>query len=508
MAQFYWKSNNPSSNRQRAYEDYLQNSEYVNDITGCINYNSRSINSLLQENNATAQNINKGISNICSTLDSGFELLGNHLSEINSGIQTISSQISALSCLLDWKLSALIEGQQITNSLLGNISNLLKIPDSQKERVYFIEEGLKYLKNALMEQWDSDYFEDAYSAFNDALSKESKDYISLSKLGFIHLFSKKYLDFAKAEDCYRKAFRYANAELMAGGTSFSNTLNPLNIDLNAIDNIHLVSYVESMFYCARACALQNNFAEAIKFTSEAYNKVPTFLNAAYEEAKYLCLNGEVDKAVPLLKEIIEKDEFQTLKIIGDPDIICHDEVNQLLEELAQQKFSELKEKLDYLNQNIENDPIFLQILKEANSLGEHKTYLHSLQGINLLNQTRNWYAKQISYNKRHIDFLSIKGSNFRIVDDWATYILSKRHETSIVPIDLPANKSEVKLDSLTIFEYLETCKAYKKTNSEIIHNLVSHLEFVLNYKTIFGISLINAEEKKCALWLIEYYKNL
>ena len=189
MSKFYWNFLYPTGNRENAYRIYLQNKSHVKDITDCVDHSFESLKSTLKENNNI---VAEKISNICFDINSGFSLVNNNLSQINSSIQDLTSEISELSFLLDWNLSQIIEGQKITNFLLGNISNLLKIPDIQKERVYYIEEGLKFLRIGLDNQWDSEYFDDAYSAFKNALEREPKDFVSLSKIGFLHLFTKQF----------------------------------------------------------------------------------------------------------------------------------------------------------------------------------------------------------------------------------------------------------------------------------------------------------------------------
>jgi hypothetical protein len=75
---------------------------------------------------------------VCGTLDAGFSEVGQYLKEINCNVSELRGEITAMASMLDWKLSLLIEEQRLTNELLGNIAQLLRIPDSQKQRVYYI----------------------------------------------------------------------------------------------------------------------------------------------------------------------------------------------------------------------------------------------------------------------------------------------------------------------------------------------------------------------------------
>lgn len=508
MAQFYWNSINPKGDPRKAYEKYLQNTAYVKDINDCIAYNSNGIKAQLQENNATTRNIERGISNICGSLDSGFEFVGNQLKGINSGIQDLCSEISSLSSLLDWRLSALIEGQRITNNLLGNISDLLKIPDVQKERVYYIEEGLKYLKNGLAEEWDSDFFDESYVAFNEALIREPKDYISLSRIGFIHLYSKQHLDFEQAEKYLRKAIRYANAEIVAGGTNFSNTLNPLNNDFSIMGNIHLVSSVESMLYCARACALQNKFSEAIQLATNAYSIIPTFLTAAYESAKYNCLANEVETALPIILEIIEKDRLQTIKIIGDPDLMCKNDVVLLLEKISKNKQTKLREGLDYcLKQNI-NNLQYNQLVQEVNLLAKENSFLHSCKGLDLINLKRSWNVKDFSYCKKFLEF-SKNGMDYYTIEDYLNFVISNYYGyLPNNPDEIPVTYKVISFENITIFDYISVSESYFKNNSVLVQRCINHLEKELLAKKIFGGPKLNETKRENALWLIDYLKNI
>ena len=434
MAQFHWNYIYPTGDTRKAYEKYLQNSEYIKDITDCINYNSNGIKSLLISNNVNTNNINSGIKSICGKLDRGFDMMRNNLSSIDVGIQSLNSEISNISNLLDWKLSLVIEGQKITNQLLGNISSLMKIPDSQKERVYYIEEGLKFLKNALLENSNSDFFEEAYSSFFLALGKESKDYISLSRIGFIHLYSSKYLDLPKSEEYFRKSIRYSTAEANVQGTNTSNTLNPFAPDFNLNENIHLISTVESMLYCARACALQNKLNEAIELTTNAYLKVPTFLTAGYEAAKYLCLNNQVEQALAYIEDIIDKDRFQSLRVIADPDIMKHNEVSLKLEQIKIKYLNEAVKLGKSIEKIINPNSVFIRLFRKFNVLKEENTILSVKEGIDILTNSYSWCFSE--YQK--VDNIRIKrnkkliGSNNSDLP-FGCYNVTKRYEKQDIP---------------------------------------------------------------------------
>ena len=70
-----------------------------------------------------------------------------HLAEVNDSLQRI-----------DQRLSLLVEEQRIGTMPQENIAQLLRIPDSQKQRQHHLELGLKFFKNA---RKASDLYQDA-----------------------------------------------------------------------------------------------------------------------------------------------------------------------------------------------------------------------------------------------------------------------------------------------------------------------------------------------------------
>jgi hypothetical protein len=89
-----------------------------------------------------------------------------HLSNINYCINSINDKLKILNNLVGHGFSLLYDQLVHTNQLLVNILHELKIPETQRERRYHIEEGIKYFWNAI-EKGDELYFDDALDAFTD-----------------------------------------------------------------------------------------------------------------------------------------------------------------------------------------------------------------------------------------------------------------------------------------------------------------------------------------------------
>lgn len=401
MSEHIYNNIYPIKDYRKSYYRFLQNQEYIKDINGAMNYNFNSLNDTLKNTNAQSINsIEKGIKSVCGTIENGVEIISNHLEEINYNLGNLTSEISSLSFILDYKLTLLIEQQRITNLLLGNISNLLKIPEFQKEKVYFIEKSLKFISNAISEGYESDFYDKAYDCLNEALKKENDDYIVLNRLGFIHLYSKRFLDFAKAELFFRQSIRYSLAELNVGGTNTSNTLDPFKSDfeLNS-NNIFLISTAESMYYCSIACALQGKLNDAIKLSKEAFELVPSFLNAGFETAKYLCLNNQPNDSILYLDKIVQKDRYQAKKIACDDVLMFYPEVVNFLEKirieaerLYHKKENSIIEKANVFEtkSNLNNKSLLRTIVEDANKLKFKNDYLSLLLAIDYIDSGFIW----------------------------------------------------------------------------------------------------------------------
>jgi len=113
----------------------------------------------------------------------------NHLGKaVGRGMNVLSSQISDVNNTLNYlnrNLDIQIEQQKLSNLLLQNIAELLRVPDSEKERQHSIELGIKFFVNA---QKDSDLYADALEELLKAESLMKQDYLFYTELvAFIYM---------------------------------------------------------------------------------------------------------------------------------------------------------------------------------------------------------------------------------------------------------------------------------------------------------------------------------
>lgn len=90
--------------------------------------------------------------------------------------------------------------------LLANIVDLLKLPDSEKERWQSINMGLQLFQSASK---NPELYDDALEEFLKAESLRKQDPFVLYRIASIYLYVERCLDPAKAQHYFSKAAKYA-----------------------------------------------------------------------------------------------------------------------------------------------------------------------------------------------------------------------------------------------------------------------------------------------------------
>lgn len=197
----YWKPWKENSNLFDSWTNYIKDvslAKYTADTIG--------------------QYIEESSKNQILALNSIGEKLGENLSDISTKIDISNELLSNL----NRNLNFLIEQQKVTNLLLGDISKLLRIPDSEKERQHKIELGLKFFANAKI---DNDLFHDALEQLLFAESMYKQDYFVLYRIGLIYLYAPSLFDVEKAIDYFKRAAKYSIVETDKKSSTLFNILN-------------------------------------------------------------------------------------------------------------------------------------------------------------------------------------------------------------------------------------------------------------------------------------------
>lgn len=370
------------------YRKYLQTQNYVNQIdtaireTGAMNASVVAIqtsevqNAIQVSSQKHREAIEQASDAICSTLESGFSDLNYNLENINDGIHGLSN-------LVGHGFSLIVEGQKITHRYLGQIQNLLRVPDSQKQRVYHIDEGIKYLQNAFRQSTDSDFYTDALEEFKKSEAIERKDFFSLFHIGFIYLKSNKHLDPETSENYFRNSARYYLAEALVGGTNVSNNL------LQSHQGF-LLEAAEAYLFAAEACYIQEKFSEAVELATEAWKTFPNMTKAGFMQAKYLAANKQVNEAVRILEKAIRINRYLSMEVLPDLDLTSKTEIINLLEKLRVEAVQDAKAKYELCSKVILPNSIAISYLTQIDNLIKLETFLEAKEAIDLLLVSKTW----------------------------------------------------------------------------------------------------------------------
>ena len=211
----YWRPWKEDSNAIDSYLDYAKDvslAKYGADTVG--KYISQASKEQVDVINNLGEKIGAGINVISDKMDFG----NTQLSAISNELSNISSELS----FLNYNTDILIEQQKLTNLLLQNIGELLRVPDSEKERQLAIELGIKFFVNA---QKDADLFDDSLEEFLKAESLMKQDYFVLHRIGLIYMHSIKHINVEKALAYFTKAAKYASVESDPKAMRLINILN-------------------------------------------------------------------------------------------------------------------------------------------------------------------------------------------------------------------------------------------------------------------------------------------
>ena len=226
----YWRPWKEDSNVIDSYLDYSKDvslAKYGADTVG--KYISQASKEQVDAVNDLAEKIGAGINIISDKMESG-------LIELSY----ISQELS----FLNYNTNILIEQQKLSNLLLQDIRELLRVPDSEKERQLAIELGIKFFVNA---QKDADLFDDSLEEFLKAESLMKQDYFVLHRIGMIYMHSAKNINIEKALEYFTRAAKYASVESDPKAMRLINILNNKAVVIEGIQDNELEESEQSKF---------------------------------------------------------------------------------------------------------------------------------------------------------------------------------------------------------------------------------------------------------------------
>jgi len=339
--------------------------DYVRDVS-VAKYTADSVGRYMEQTSREQINaIESTGRNICGALYEGFSGLQRQLGDVQDQLGQVTRQLDQVAGQLDLvhdqlrgvnqRLGLLLDEAITSNILQQNIAELLRIPDSQKQRQHHIEMGLKFLKNALKDQ---DLYADALHELLEAEKLMPYDYFVLHRIGMIYFYVPALGNLDKALDYFTKAAKYAIVESHPDAARLNNILNK-NVgrkfsqqaghsagDLNALA-------AESYHEAGTLLYALGRFEEAVKMAEKSVKCRPEEGKYLFFLAKFQTRLNNSDSAVLQLQKAIELVPEMAVATLGDFDLNRSKSILDLLEGLNNRVNSQLDGEIRRLEKWLE-----------------------------------------------------------------------------------------------------------------------------------------------------------
>ena len=334
----YW---NPFSKDSSLVENWFS---YVKNVS-LARYTADSVGRYMEQVSVEQINaIHSTGHKICGVIYNGMSELQNQLHQVEGQLDQVQGELLGV----NQRLGLLLDEAKTSNILQQNIAELLRIPDSQRQRQHHIELGLKFLKNALM---DEDLYQDALHELLEAEKLMHADYFVLHRIGLIYLYSPALGNLEKALDYFVRAAKYAVVESHPEAARLNNILNKsVNTRFDQQDSSGNVSELAAESYQEAGTALyaMGRYEEACNMAEKAVKCQPKSGKYHFFLAKYQARLDKTDSAVQQLQNAIELSPEMALATVGDFDLNRSRSVLDLLETLDKSINSQLNDGIKRL----------------------------------------------------------------------------------------------------------------------------------------------------------------
>ncbi len=344
---FVYNSHSGEDGRSQ-WSRYLQNNAYVKDVTGAVTRVEKSVDAGSQSAHEDALSIVVSQEAVQAALSGGFDRIGDGLDRLNDtlyygladvsatldrGFAAVEEGLGRIHRTLEWGFEQVLDQFAVSHMLEANIAELLRIPDFQKERQYYIEQGFKHYANGL--------WEEALDNLLKAEERERTDYVVLHRIGMVYLYRSELLDVPKAREYFEQAGKYAAVESGEGAVRLANILG------GAVEGGRLRAHVvpadvprrlaaEAYFQAGISAYVMGAFGDAVSLSKKAFSLNPALLDAGFNQAKALVAAGNGTEAVSVLKPVIRRDRTYALKTTRDGDLASDNSILGLLEKLKEE----------------------------------------------------------------------------------------------------------------------------------------------------------------------------
>ncbi|MDN3514817.1 MAG: hypothetical protein NG747_10500 [Candidatus Brocadia sp.] len=260
-------------------------------------------------------------SEIISSQERIQERISEGIDNVAYGIERVADGLYGLGAAFEWGISEVVWQIEQNRKVLKDILAVLMAP---------LDTQAKELRRRAEDAYANGWFEEALEDFLESEKKNRYDFIVHISIGMIYLFQK--IDKEKALDYFEKAIKYAKPTSPYHASYALLYKALIKRDLGLIEE-------------AEAC------------TGEAVELCPDFAEALYQNALYNALLNKPEKAIPLIRKVIEMDVNYCLKICNEKDFgnirtrinALNVELRDKQREKAQYWYGVLANKLEILN---------------------------------------------------------------------------------------------------------------------------------------------------------------
>jgi tetratricopeptide (TPR) repeat protein len=446
----YWR---PWKENSNLFDSYL---DYAKDVS-LTKYGADTVGSYI---NQASQEQVQAINQLGQTIGRGMNVLSNQMSDINKTL-----------VFLNRNMDIQIEQQKLSNLLLHNIAELLRVPDSEKERQHSIELGIKFFVNA---KKDSDLYADALEELLKAESLMKQDYFVLHRIGCIYLYVEKYINPEKAFEYFVRAAKYASVESDPSAIRVINILYgdylpdkknrppSSNNKVAKIEQLVADSFEKGAF----AAYVLGRFEDAVNYQSKALKFNSTSENR-FLLSKYQVRNNNLKEAVDNLDKSIDEAPYLAIAAFKELDLINEPEVIKLIA----QKNEVIDNKIKLLTENwktVESSKAS-EVIKELSELSK-KSYEIKIAHFNKYENEGKTINNGINELEGKIDAYinEVKQTTYCTFD--ADKIQTIINELKLAK-DLPLEKMQVVFDKLKTETDADNLKIGSKYGGGIVFYL-------------------------------------
>lgn len=333
----YWRPWNESSDVIASYLDYTKDvslARYGSDTIG--RYIAQASKEQVQAITKVGDSLGVGF----SQLSAGMSAIDSKVSEINGQLLAIDDKLMAIQDKLGFlnrNMELSIEQQRLGNLLLQNIAELLRVPDSERERRHCIEQGIRFFVNAGR---DSDLYTDALEMLLRAETLFKQDYFVLHRIGCIYLHAEKHLDPAKALEYFTRAAKYAIVEADPNSLCLANALTASHGIMgatnahspNAIHRLAADSYEKAAF----AAYVLGDDDKAVGLQVKALELSPSPRNR-FTLSKYQVRSGRLEEAETNLNQALVSAPMLLAAVFRDIDLVNESRILRVVEDQSDAK---------------------------------------------------------------------------------------------------------------------------------------------------------------------------